>query len=148
MHVPAHSIEELIQASPHQALFETLDHWIHLTFPALDRRLSQSGTMTFIGYGELATAKEGDVYDSLIALAPQKHYLACYFAGEKAGAPMLRSYQAHFAASTVGKVCLRLKNSHTIDFAILEAISKDRIAWNESKKTNAGKRACSLQKQL
>lgn len=72
MHVPAHSIEELIQASPHQALFETLDHWIQLTFPALDRRLIQSGTMTFIGYGELATAKEGDVYDSLIALAPQK----------------------------------------------------------------------------
>ena len=77
MHVPAHSIEELIQASPHQALFETLDHWIQLTFPALDRRLIQSGTMTFIGYGELATAKEGDVYDSLIALAPQKHYLSC-----------------------------------------------------------------------
>ena len=37
----------------------------------------------------------------------------------------------------VGKVCLRLKNSHTIDFAILEAIIKDSIAWNESKKTNA-----------
>mgnify|MGYP003589276929 FL=1 len=137
MHVPAHSIEELIQASPHQVLFETLDHWIQLTFPALDRRLIQSGTMTFIGYGELATAKEGDVYDSLIALAPQKHYLSCYFAGEKAGEPILRSYQAHFATSTVGKVCLRLKNSHTIDFAILGAMIKDSIAWNESQETNA-----------
>lgn len=131
MHVPANSIEELIHTSPHEELFAALDHWVQITFPELNRRLIQSGTMTFIGYGDLATAEESDVYDALIALAPQKNNISFYIGGEKNGEPILRSYEAHFAKSNVGKICLRLKNINKIDFTILEAIIADSIAWNK-----------------
>ncbi|MHC5269133.1 DUF1801 domain-containing protein [Enterococcus sp. LJL98] len=136
MHVPANSIEELIHTSPHEEMFLTLDHWMQETFPQLERRLIQSETITLIGYGHLANAEKGDVYDSLIGLAPQKNNLSFYIGGKKHGQPILRSYETHFAKSNIGKICLRFRNVKKIDFEVLEAIVNDSIAWNEAQKNN------------
>ncbi len=131
MNLEANSIEELIVNSNHRELFQALDDWMQKTFPQLDRRLIKSGTITFIGYGQSAAAKD-DIYTSLISLAPQKNNISFYIDGEKNGQPILRSYEAHFAKSNMGKICLRLRNLKKIDWQILEAIVQDAIAWNQA----------------
>ncbi|EOT27945.1 DUF1801 domain-containing protein [Enterococcus saccharolyticus] len=131
MNIQANTIEELIDSSDHCELFQTLDHWMQDTFPELSRRLIASGTITFIGYGDLKNPAD-DIYTCLLSLAPQKNNISFYIGGEKNGQPILKSYEEHFAKSNVGKICLRLKNVKKLDFDILEAIVRDSIAWNEA----------------
>lgn len=133
MNIQAQTIEELIESSEHHELFKALDDWMQRTFPQLSRRLIASGTITFIGYGDLANATD-DIYNCLLSLAPQKNNISFYIGGEKNGQPLLRSYDQHFAKSNVGKICLRLRNLKKIDFEVLEAIVQDSIAWNEAQK--------------
>lgn len=130
MNIQANTIEELIESSAHRELFHLLDQWMQETFPELSRRLIASGTITFIGYGDLKNPTD-DIYTCLLSLAPQKNNISFYIGGEKNGQPILKSYEEHFAKSNIGKICLRLKNVKKLEFDILEAIVRDSIAWNE-----------------
>lgn len=135
MNSPAKTIDELIETSEHRELLYLLDQWMQTNFPQLSRRLIASGTITFIGYGELYGATD-DIYNALLSLAPQKNNISFYISGEKNGQPILKSYEQHFAKSAVGKVCLRLRNPKRIDFNVLEAIVTDVIAWNDTQKAS------------
>lgn len=111
MHIPANSIEELIQNSGHEERFYQLDQWLQATFPELNRRLVQTKTITFVAYGDLTTANPDDSFSSLVAIAPQKNNLSFYIMGEKDNVPILSHYAHHFPKSATGKTCLRLRKS-------------------------------------
>lgn len=131
MNIHAHTITELIESSEHRELFQALDDWMQTTFPQLSRRLISSGTITFIGYGDLTNATD-DIYNCLLSLAPQKNNVSFYIGGEKNGQPILKSYEQHFTKSNMGKICLRLRNLKKVDFSVLEDIVNDAITWNEA----------------
>lgn len=141
MKIEATNIEQLIERSGDQRetmLF--LDDFIRKFAPNLERKLFTGPSITMIGYGEMPWKNgSGSGVWPLISMAPQKGSTNLYVAADKEGLPLPQFYGKKLGKVSLGKNCIRIRNTASLDLDCLQLLILDALHWLTNQKNNYGR---------
>ena len=132
MKIPADSIEEFFaNCDQREADMRKLDSLIQKVTVLKPVLFSGMGTINMLGY-KLLDYKPKSAPKSappskwpLIAIAPQKNYLALYVCAVKDGKYLAEIYDKKLGKVNCGKSCIRFKNFEALDVPNIKKLLKD-----------------------
>ena len=132
MKIPADSIEEFFaNCDQREADMRKLDSLIQKVTVLKPVLFSGMGTINMLGY-KLLDYKPKSAPKSappskwpLIAIAPQKNYLALYVCAVKDGKYLAEIYDKKLGKVNCGKSCIRFKNFEALDLPNITELLKD-----------------------